>query len=100
MLLFPSQAGDLSTGRPSENTENKPDLSLDRVRRPCRVEVLQITGGRQVLRTLASLSIRPGDILQVRRAAPFAGPILIESAGTKVAVGRGMAQKILVRMLP
>ena len=90
----------LSTGSSSKNPEEKPDLSLDRVHRPCRVEVVQITSGRQAQRTLASLSIRQGDTLWVRRVAPFAGPVLIESGGTKVAIGRGMAQKILVRVLP
>jgi ferrous iron transport protein A len=66
---------------------------------PGTVQVLD-TDGRAVTRQLAQLGIRTGKIVKVRRLAPMGGPILVESGGTTVAVGRGMARKVTVRLLP
>jgi Fe2+ transport system protein FeoA len=54
--------------------------------------------GRGFLETLRVLGITEGDELLVLRSAPFHGPVLVEvkRLGTKVALGRGMAQKIEV----
>jgi len=54
--------------------------------------------GRGFLETLRVLGIREGDELVILRSAPFHGPVLVEirRLGTKVALGRGMAQKIEV----
>lgn len=47
---------------------------------------------------LARLGIYEGDKIKVLETAPFGGPVLVEhlSSGAKVAIGRGMAKKILV----
>ncbi len=45
---------------------------------------------------LTQLGIGVGSIVTIRRNAPFAGPILIENHGVSVAIGRGVAAKILV----
>ena len=74
-------------------------ISLDRVDAPGTVQVLD-TDGRGVTRQLAQLGIRAGKIVKVRRLAPMGGPVLVESGGTTVAVGRGMARKVTVRLLP
>lgn len=48
---------------------------------------------------LAQLDIRGGEVLEVKRAAPWGGPILVETNGSVVAVGRGLARKVLVEVL-
>jgi len=58
--------------------------------------VRQIAGGIGCQRRLAKLGIRPGVALRVIHAAPFCGPVLIESLGVSVAVGRGMAARVEV----
>ena len=75
-------------------------LSLDQVRAPSRVEVLEVVGGRGARQMMAQLAIRVGGVLRVKRAAPLGGPILVESNGGVVAVGRGLARKVIVRVLP
>lgn len=77
-----------------------PPLSLASARRGSRVEVLEIAGGRTAVRTLAQLGIRPAVVVHVLRAAPLGGPVLVESNGGRVAIGRGLARKILVKLLP
>jgi ferrous iron transport protein A len=62
-------------------------------------EVVTVEGGRGARRHLAQLGIQPGGVLLVVRSAPMGGPILVEVRGSTVAVGRGLACKIRVRLL-
>jgi Fe2+ transport system protein FeoA len=48
---------------------------------------------------LAQLGSRAGATLTVRRSAPLGGPIMVESHGSLVAIGRGMARKVHVQTL-
>jgi Fe2+ transport system protein FeoA len=74
------------------------DVWLDEIKAGS-VEVVEVVGSN-VGRVLAQLGIREGKVLQVRRLAPLGGPILVECGGSAVAVGRGMARKVRVRVLP
>jgi len=64
------------------------------------LRILLIMGGWGVRRSLNQMGIQPGDRVRVLRRAPFGGPVLIDNHGTQVAVGRGMAEKIRVEVLP
>ncbi len=64
-----------------------------------KVKIVSIAGGKGSRQILAQLGIGVGSKVVVRRNAPFAGPLLIENRGTSVAVGRGVAAKILVEEL-
>ncbi len=61
-----------------------------------KVKIVQISGGKGAHRLLAQLGIGVGSIITTKRNAPFAGPILIENHGSSVAIGRGVAAKIMV----
>ena len=37
-----------------------------------------------------------GDCIRLLRAAPLGGPLLVEVNGREIALGRGVAEKILV----
>lgn len=74
-------------------------LSLDQVEALGKVEVVEIAGAG-VCRLLAQLDVRVGSVLKVRRVAPLGGPILLECGGSTVAVGRGLARHVQVRLLP
>ncbi|MBI2956976.1 MAG: ferrous iron transport protein A [Acidobacteria bacterium] len=76
-----------------------PVVSLDQVAAPARVRVVKVADGRRTRQLLAQLSIRVGSQLEVQRAAPLAGPILVGSAGSVVAVSRGLAGKVIVEVL-
>lgn len=64
------------------------------VRRQARV--ILIEGGHGVRSHLNTLGIHIGDWLTVAERAPFRGPVLVEVNGTRVAIGRGIANKVKV----
>lgn len=71
-------------------------LTLDRVQKEIEVEVLEIQGGWGIRQNLNQMGIHIGDRILVKRSGIMGGPILIQIQGTEVALGRGMARKILV----
>jgi Fe2+ transport system protein FeoA len=73
-------------------------MSLDEVRIDDVVIVRDINAGHRALRRLLSLGINIGDRVRVLHFGPFKGAILIEDidSGVKVALGRGIARKIVV----
>ncbi len=64
------------------------------VRRQARV--ILIEGGHGVRSHLNTLGIHIGDWLTVVERAPFRGPVLVDVNGTRVAIGRGIANKVKV----
>lgn len=60
--------------------------------------VESVAGGFGLQRRLATLNIRPGKKIRMLTAQPFRGPIVVEVDRTHVAVGRGMARKVLVEV--
>ncbi len=60
------------------------------------VKFIRFIGGVGVSTKLRNLGIMPGDIAQVKRMAPFGGPILVEIDGREIALGRGIARRIEV----
>ena len=65
-----------------------------------RVRILSITGSKSVKRLLSDLGIRAGDIVRITRNAPFGGPVLIERESMEVALGKEIAECILVEEAP
>lgn len=69
----------------------------------CEVEsgrtsrILQVAEDDEAMLTyLASLGMYPGTAVRVREVAPFKGPLLIEIDGATYALGRDIAERILV----
>jgi ferrous iron transport protein A len=60
--------------------------------------VILIEGGHGVRSHLNTLGIHIGDWLTVVERAPFRGPVLVEVNGTRVAIGRGIASKVMVEV--
>lgn len=61
-----------------------------------KVKIVSIVGGKGARRVLGQLGVSVGSTVTIKRNAPFAGPLLIESHGSAIAVGRGVASKIMV----
>jgi ferrous iron transport protein A len=85
--------------RRSKPTEPSSAYTLDKIRAGQSVKVAQIAAGQAATLQLAQLGIRSGATLVVRRSAPLGGPVMVESGGSTVAIGRGMARKVIVRTL-
>ena len=62
--------------------------------RPFRV--MEVRGGRELRTRLAALGVLPGVMLQVLLRGPLGGPVLVEVAGARLAIGRRMAHRVLV----
>ena len=73
--------------------QNGPSLSS--VRSGESVRIRRMAGGHQFLSRLASLGFTPGAHLEVVQNYGH-GPIIVRLRDTRVALGRGEAQKILV----
>lgn len=58
--------------------------------------VVQIDGGHGIINRLGALNIRPGTTVTKLNSSFMRGPVTIEVDRTKVAIGFGMAKKILV----
>ena len=61
-----------------------------------RVEISEIDAGRGAALNLASLGLHIGNIIRLGRRSPFKGPLTVEHQGSEIAIGFGLAEKILV----
>ena len=59
------------------------------------VRIASIEAGRHMQGRLAAMGLIPGVQLQVLRNTPH-GPFLLSVMGSRIMIGRGMAQKIKV----
>ncbi len=57
-----------------------------------------IRGGTRACQRLADLGLTKDTAVRLVKSAPFQGPVQISVRGTKVAIGRGLAMKIFVRV--
>lgn len=64
----------------------------------CRATIVSLAGGREFRQRLACLGILPGTEVTLLRDAT-AGPIIVEVRGSQLILGRGMAQRVLVKPL-
>ncbi len=58
-------------------------------------KIADVIGGRNVKQRLFVLGLYPGSIVKMV-TNDFRGPLIVEINNSKIAIGRGMAQKILV----
>jgi Fe2+ transport system protein FeoA len=64
------------------------------------LKIVDISGGEHVLRRLLSLGFHKGDEIERVGQGILRGPLLVKMirTGGSVAIGRGIAQKILVEV--
>ena len=71
-------------------------ITLDSIPKEKEVKIVEIVGGWKIRQRLNQLGINTGDRIFVKRSGIMGGPILIQVHGTEVALGRGMAKKVVV----
>jgi len=62
-----------------------------------KAKVVGFVGGSTAIRKLMELGIREGSEVRVVRNASI-GPIIVEVEGSRIALGRGLASKVLVEV--
>lgn len=73
-------------------------LPLTEVETGKKVIIKEIVAGIGLIKRLESLNIRIGKIIKVISATPFRGPLVVDVGGSKVALGRGLAERIFVEV--
>jgi Fe2+ transport system protein FeoA len=64
------------------------------------LRIVKVVGGHGIRRRLISLGFHKNDIIALDSKSILGGPILIRNltSGTSVALGRGIAQRIMVEI--
>lgn len=73
-------------------------MTLEQIQTRRAARVVAIEGGSGVRSHLNTLGIHVGDQLTVVERAPFRGPVLVEAHGVRLALGRGVARKVMVEL--
>ncbi|GAB4431794.1 MAG: FeoA domain-containing protein [Anaerolineales bacterium] len=73
-------------------------MQLLNVTPDARAQITGINGGKKLQAKLTQLGLHIGDHVHVLRRAPFGGPLLVACNGREVALGRGVAEKIIVEL--
>ena len=61
----------------------------------CRATVAALMGGRGLVRRLSEIGFTPGvEVVLLKSGSP--GPVLVGVRGSRVALGRGVAMRVLV----
>ncbi len=63
------------------------------------VEITGMEGGPRLLAKLNQYGLFTGDRVRVLKIAPLGGPVLIDAGGREIALGRGIAARIMVEPL-
>ncbi len=73
-----------------------PPKPLSRAKAGKTMEIVDLIGGDRATRRLLEMGLYAGAGIEVISGRGF-GPIVLKLAGTRLALGRGLAKKILVR---
>ncbi len=71
-------------------------MTLDQLDTGTNARVISIAGGRGLYRNLSQMGIHPGDTIVVSGTGAFRGPLLVDIHGIRIALGRGVARRIVV----
>ena len=79
---------------PEGATPSKSIKPLSEARANEELELVEINVGRRLTHRLTELGLTPGVKLRVVQVN--GGPLLVSVRGSRIAIGRGMAEKLLV----
>ncbi len=73
-------------------------ISLTQLKRGQSGRVIQIMGGFGMTHRLSAIGIRPGKKVTKVSAMFMRGPVTVRVGGTEIAIGFGMASRIIVEV--
>jgi|LSQX01.3.fsa_nt_gb ferrous iron transport protein A len=74
-------------------------LTLNQLNDDSKAVVMNINGGSNLVKKLNALGIREGVVLTKESQSFLRGPVTVKIGQSKIAVGYGMAEKILVKLV-
>ena len=75
-------------------------VTLDRLQPGQSGVVSSVRGGRGIVQRLAYMGLRPGKLVTKVSSQFMAGPVTVLVDGRQVAMGRGIAARVLVQVTP
>jgi Fe2+ transport system protein FeoA len=84
------------------NKDNSPEMiNLTQAPYDKQLKIVEIIGGHNVRRRLLSLGFHKNHIIELDSRSILKGPILVRDliSDTSIALGRGIAQKIMVEIV-
>ncbi len=60
--------------------------------------IVNVLGGKNLIKRLADLGMSSGTRITVLRKSLFSGPVQVEVSGSRLVLGGGMASKIYVEL--
>jgi len=75
-------------------------MSLNRVKKNEKVKILEIAAGRMANVRLSALGLRPGTWVTKISSFALRGPVTLKVNRSTIAIGHGMAEKIIVDSQP
>ncbi len=78
--------------------DNKKHISLAELPDGQTAVIVNILGGRNLIKRLADLGMSSGTTITVLRKSLFSGPVQVEVSGSRLVLGGGMASKIYVEL--
>ena len=61
-------------------------------------KVVEFTAGPGLVRRLEEMGIRVGKQVTKIGGMPLRGPVVVQAGGTRIALGHGMAMKVMVEL--
>ena len=77
--------------------QEKVQIYLSDVSKRKPVKLVSIKGGKGITQRLGELGLTPGTELKVIQDS--GGPLIINVRNSKIAIGRGMAKKMMVELI-
>jgi ferrous iron transport protein A len=75
-------------------------MTLDSMKPGQKARVVEIRGGWGIRQKLNELGIYPDQIVSVSNTSIWRGPLLVRINSNEVALGRGVARKVVVEVIP
>lgn len=84
----------------SSNVDKKPAvIPLTHLQPGGKGKIVAVRGGRMVIQRLNDLGLTLGTELTIKGEAPWGGPVQVLVRGSILALGRGIAAKIMIQQI-
>ena len=74
-------------------------MKLNECKTKQSVKITDIQAGKQALQNLNKMGIKTGDVILIKNKSLVKGPILVKKGESEIAIGNGIADKILVEII-
>jgi len=74
-------------------------VSITRMPVGAAAQIIELDGGITFQKRLRCMGLREGAVIRILTTQPLNGPLVVVLGGHQITIGRGMAERVLVRPL-